>query len=261
MRRPNLTPSRLLSATALLGTLLGVPASAQSLDGRRVYATREELQETLAQLELVVASPGYSQRVRQAKTLEAEALRTRLRDGDFQVGDRIVISVLNEAQFTDTFTVATGRMLVLPGISPIALAGVLRSESEAYLTSRLGQALRDPTVQVTPMVRLSILGQVGTPGFYYLPANLPLSDAIMQAGGPMGGSDPNRSSIRRSGLEIVAKEQFRDALANGMTLDQLSLRAGDELVVDYVRQGRFTTRNVVAFIGLLTSITYLITRF
>lgn len=224
----------------------------EAQDPRRAYASRTELQASLAEAEKVIASTGYSARLREAKAREAETLRNRLRDGDFQVGDQIVISVVGEQQFTDTFTVGTGRTLTLPGMQAISLQGVLRHESETFLTEQIKTVIKDPEVRIVPMIRLSVLGQIGRPGFYQFPADMVIADAIMQAGGPAGGVNPSESTIRRSGTEIVRQEDFAAALEQGQTLDQLNLRAGDELVVSRIGQGGFN-------MGSIRTVTFAIT--
>ena len=58
-----------------------------------------------------------------------------------------------------------------------------------------------------------------------------VGDAIMLAGGPGGNSDIQKTFVRRAGVEIVPRESFADGLTRGLTLDQLNLRAGDEIVL------------------------------
>jgi len=86
-----------------------------------------------------------------------------------------------------------------------------------------------------------------------------VSDAIMLAGGPAGSADPNRSIVRRSGNTLLTQDEVRDAIVHGTTLDQLNLRAGDEMVVDAKQVQRRSTISVLTVVGLLTTITYLMT--
>ncbi|HXE57972.1 MAG TPA: hypothetical protein VNK43_08220, partial [Gemmatimonadales bacterium] len=148
-----------------------------------------------------------------------------------------------------------GRNLELPHIPPISVRGVLRSEVEGHLERELGRYLRAPEVRATTTIRLAVLGSIGKPGFYQLPADLILSEAIMQAGGPPG--EISKSVIRRNGEDIVDTEQFQEALTAGMTLDQLNLRAGDEIFLE-AKQKRdmFTTLRTVAIIPALIVSTY-----
>jgi protein involved in polysaccharide export with SLBB domain len=108
---------------------------------------------------------------------------------------------------------------------------VLRSELQSYLVEKLKTYVRDPQIRVETMIRLSIFGAVGAPGFYQVPAAALAGEAIMSAGGPVANADPDRTVVRRGGVEILGREAFSDALARGLTLDQLNLRAGDEVFV------------------------------
>jgi protein involved in polysaccharide export with SLBB domain len=255
-----LTPRTLRRTGWYLVALVAArPAAAQ--DTRRAYASRAELEATLVEIEQVVQSPGYSARLKDAKRREAQLIRQRLADGDLQVGDQLVIQVEGIQEFSDTFTVATGRALILPGNVTIPVQGVLRSEAEAHIAARLAEVVRNPVVRVEPRIRLSILGQVGRPGFYHLPADMLASDAIMFAGGISGQTDPSKTRVRRGGREIVSQEEFRDVLVQGVTLDQLNLRAGDELIVDPVRTGGFSAATLFGAASLLSSLVFLITRF
>jgi len=91
-----------------------------------------------------------------------------------------------------------------------------------------------------------------------------VGDAIMAAGGPGGGVDPANTTIERSGVVIMPKEAFRQALIDGKTLDQLNLRAGDEFLIGGYRVQTAGRRGAFSFvlpvISAIVSISYLATR-
>jgi hypothetical protein len=251
---------------AVAPAVLAVSLSAQTppvqearLDTRRAQASRVELEASLAQIDTILKSPGYSTRIREAKRREAALIRERLTEGDMQVGDLLAITVLGEAGLTDTFTVGAGQMLSLPGLPPVPLRGILRSEAEPYITKELERYIRNPQVRVVPSIRLAVLGAVGRQGYYQVPADVLISDAIMMAGGPTGAANPNKSKIVRANTEILAQAEVEQAIVRGATLDQLNLRAGDQIVVDekIQRQGRTVT--FLTIFGILTSVVYLTT--
>ena len=224
---------------AVVACLAGRAEAQTASSAPRAQASRSQLEESLAQIEQLTSSTGYSGRIRNAKRAEAALLRERLTEGDLQVGDQIVLTVVGEPNLTGTFAVAAGRVLQMPGVPEIPLRGVLRSEVPQFLTDQLKKLLKDPTIKVQTMIRLSVLGQVGKPGFYQISADQLVGDAIMLAGGPGGNSDIQKTVVRRGGLEIVPKESFADGLTRGLTLDQLNLRAGDEIVLG--QKGASTT--------------------
>jgi hypothetical protein len=62
-----------------------------------------------------------------------------------------------------------------------------------------------------------------------------ISDVIMQAGG-VSQADGSNTVIRRAGQQIWSAGDVRFALADGLSLDRLNLRAGDEIFVNPKRQ-------------------------
>lgn len=219
-----------LALTLLLG--VGSPLAAQTADARRPQATRAELEAALEELERVIGSSGYSKSFRQARESEAKLVKQRLSEGDFQVGDQITIAVYGEATLTNTFQVLPGRVLSLPNIPPVKLDGVLRSEIGDHLTEVIGRYVKDPQVTIQgSMIRLAILGAVGKPGYYTMQADLLVADAIMQAGGPSANIDMDKSQVRRQGEEVITGEEIQRAIEAGLSLDQLNLHGGDELVL------------------------------
>lgn len=150
---------------------------------------------------------------------------------EFHVGDRIALSVEGPATFTDTVSVRDGLILRLPNIGDIPLTGVKRANIQSYLTQAIGKFIRDPVVHATALVRISVLGAVGKPGFYTLPSDMLLSDVVMAAGGPGGNADLNRTVVKRGSEEVLSKEQVASALSSGETLDQLQLAPGDQMIV------------------------------
>lgn len=247
--------STVLTATFLV--VAGVPASSQAQDARRSQATRAELEASLAELAKYAASSGYSSRLREEKAREAAMIRARLDGGDLQVGDQIELNVVGQLAFSDTFTVASGRVLSLPGLPDIPLQGVLRAEAQDYLTKQLARYIRDPQVRVRTKIRLSVYGSVGRPGFYQIPADVRTDDAIMAAGGPASDADIKKIFVRRGTTEIWGREALVEAMRQGLTLDQLNLRAGDELVLDpRKRPGGISVMTVIGGLGGLISSVY-----
>jgi protein involved in polysaccharide export with SLBB domain len=234
---------RSLFAPAVLAVVAVVaagPLSAQQTatrDPSRVYLTRGELDSLRARYGLWAESPAYSPVLRAEAQDEADRIGQRLEDGDFQVGDRVWLSVEGEDALIDTFTVTNERDIVLPELGRVSLAGVLRAELADRLREYVGRFVREPRVQARSLIRVAIEGAVPRPGFYTVPSEALISDALMLAGGPSPDARPAAMRVER-GLAIVWSGQgLQDAIAAGSTLDQLSILAGDRLVVP--RAGSF----------------------
>jgi hypothetical protein len=232
--------------TALLVLSPRLVAGAQGAETMQPMATRADLTALADRL-----SRGSEEDRRRAA-----AVHVRLRDGDFRPGDRIRLVVDGSVTQDDTISVIAGSKTILKDIGEIPLAGVLRSELQDHMTKQLARYIKDVRVRATPLVRLSILGPVGKPGFFYLPSDIPLSEAIMRAGGPGGNADLNRSKIRRNTEELYDSRNTRTALNEGLTLDQLSLRDGDSIEV-----GEKSTRGwgqIASIVGVVTSLVWAI---
>lgn len=212
------TSQRGLSQTAQIG----IPRSASS---------REEL------LALVSCAESESTDQQTDRSKRDEALRrvqriqTRLRDGDFHAGDHVALLVEGEQALTDTFPVRAGAVLELPMLGVVSLHGVLRSELERYLTARVAEYIRNPSVRAAALVRIVVLGAIARPGFYFARTDLSLGDVIMRAGGPTPSADLSLSFVRRGDAITWATEGIHSVLAEGMTLDDIEIQSGDEIVV------------------------------
>lgn len=251
----------------LVFTALSSTAAAQDpsdWDAARVQMDREKLETMLARFETTAQSEGYSREMRSRARQEAALIRARLSEGDFQVGDRIALSVEGEPQLSDSFTVGTDRVLSLPMIGDQSLAGVLRSELQPYLKERIGNYIKNPVVRASSLIRVSVLGSVGRPGFYVVPSTELLTDVVMRAGGPGGDAQLTRIYVERAGDKIWQGEPLQDAIIEGRTIDQLSLRAGDRIYVPRKEdQGGFfkIARNVGIVAGLAWTIVRVAERF
>src|SRR5213083_2384503 len=149
----------------------------------------------------------------------------------FQAGDRILLRVEGDSALTDTFTVVAGPALRLPDVGEISLAGVRRTDLEAHLTQQLRRYIKDPVVQARALIRVSVVGEVTRPGFYAVPVDLVLPDALMLAGGATQLARVDQLSILRGNASLWSGSDLQAAIARGATLDELGVRAGDRIQV------------------------------
>jgi protein involved in polysaccharide export with SLBB domain len=199
-------------------------------DEAHTQATRPQLQ-ALAITTEQDAAKAPDAATRQQKQMQAATIRARLRDGDFDVGDRVLLSIRGDSTISDTVTVRAGRMIKLENLPDISLQGVLRSELQDYLTTQLERYIKRPDVQTTSLVRVAVMGSVNKPGFYQLPADLALADAIMIAGGPTTSADVDRTQLKRGDEVLYSSQLLGQEVAKGATLDQLNIRPGDQILI------------------------------
>jgi len=236
--------TRSVLAAALLLLSSGLRASAQGYEAMQPMATRADLTSMADRLSR--GSPEDRSR--------ASGLRARLRDGDFQPGDRIRLVLDGAVTQDDTIPVSAGSRIRLKDVGEISLAGILRSELQGHMTKELGRYIKDVRVQATPLVRLSVLGPVGKPGFFYMPSDIPITEAIMRAGGPSGSADLKKTVVRRNTTELYDSRNTRRALNEGLTLDQLSLRDGDSIEVG--EKSGSNWQKIASIVGVVSSLVW-----
>ncbi len=234
---------RALSTALLLAAVpwsLGAQAAPSPVQtGGSLEVTRPQLQELLTNLETVSQSSAYSGRIKETARRNAELIRERLVEGDFRVGDRIQLIVEGEPDVPDTLAVQPGPQIVLPAFGAISLKGVLRSELEDHLTKELGRYIHNPVVTARANIRLAILGTVGQAGFFVVPADMLIGEALMLAGGPGPNADLEKLRIERGQRTIWEGQPLQEAMIEGTTLDQLNLRAGDQIFLPAEPQRSF----------------------
>jgi protein involved in polysaccharide export with SLBB domain len=218
---------------------------------RNAEASRSELESELAVAQRETQSG--SDKDKDLARMTVSTLNDRLTNGDFQVGDRVLISVQGQQALTDTFTVREGQIVHLSTLTDVELHGVLRSELQGHVYAAVSKFLRDPVVRTGSLVRLAVLGGVAHPGFYALPADMQLSDAVMHAGGLGNTSEIQHTVVTRAGVPVLGSKEVTEAIKDGSTLDQLSLRAGDQIEVGSTKPSTFLTI-VLPVVGGLTAI-------
>jgi hypothetical protein len=249
--RVSVRASCAIACGALL--LLACEGAAQgptSIQLGRANATRQQLERLAADAEVAATADEAPEALRQAKRREAGAIRQRLREGDFRTGDRIFLDVEGDSALTDTVVVLPGPTLRVLSLPEDSLRGILRSELPSHVTTWVTRFYKSARVRAIPLIRFGVLGEVARPGYYRLPVDIAVTDAIMSAGGPTSRAEIPKTVVRRRSQTLLSKAAVRDAIVTGLTLDQLGLEAGDELVI-----GAKSDRTWMSYVSIATAIT------
>jgi polysaccharide export outer membrane protein len=228
--------------------------TAREWDPAGLQMTRAELQDLLSRYQATASSDAYSGPVKAQAREEAELIRQRLEEGDIRAGDRIMMTVEGQPALTDTFTVMGTRAIILPQIGELSLAGILRSELQSHLTTELSRYIINPVVHARSLIRLGILGAVTRPGYYTVPSDMLFTDALMVAGGPSVAADLEKMTVQRGDKTIWSKGNLTQAVQEGRTLDQMSIRAGDNVDIPIRREGTARLTNILVVISGITSL-------
>lgn len=203
----------------------------------RALATRGELTGIADSLDREIARASGGRR----RTLQAdlETQRQRLIVGDVAPGDRILLTVRSELQRQDSLTprhdtiiVTTESTVQVPGLPPISMRGVLRSEVETHLRDQIHAVIRNARVSAVQLVSVGILGSVTRPGYFFVPITASVTETIMAAGGPSADADPNGLVFQRGGRDIWNRATMTAAAQRQVSLASLGTDDGDVLLVN-----------------------------
>ena len=167
-----------------------------------------------------------------------------------QPGDAISVRVWREGDLSGEFQVDQRGVVTLPLLGEREVTGLHPDSLRDHLVNEYREYLQNPSVDVTLLRRISVLGEVRSPGLYPVDGTMKLADAIAMAGGvgPQGNQDDIR--LIRDGVEI------RTDLDEEILVGSGDLRSGDQVVVG---QKSWLARNSAAVFGSLVAAAAIIT--
>lgn len=154
---------------------------------------------------------------------------------EYRIGpaDLLQISVYNQSELATVQAVRPDGRIAFPLVGEVRAAGLTPAELSHALGQGLTRYVRDPqvTVVVTGFAskRVSVLGEVESPGVLDLVGDLDLAQAIAQAGGFTEKADLEGAMLVRGGE--IQPVSFRKLFRQGDFTQNVRLAAGDILVV------------------------------
>ena len=162
------------------------------------------------------------------------------RVNDYVLGeeDEIEISVYGNEDLEKTQAVRPGGYITFPLVGSIRASGRTPEQLREQLTTQLSTYVRNP--QVTVIVRaynsrkVSVLGEVKSPGLHRISSNITVLEALSRAGGMNEGADLRRTLVLR-GQQIVPVD-FTRLLKQGDPNQNIPLQPGDVILVPNVNE-------------------------
>lgn len=169
-------------------------------------------------------------------------------------GDFLVVNIWMEPDLSDTLRVDHSGMVVFPKLGPIRVTGIQPDSLERMLVRSYSQYLKNPSIRVAVLRRITVWGAVARPGSYPVDLTMTITDALALAGGASSEGKSNKVELRRGGDRRIID------LSTNSRARQTPLRSGDELVVP---QRAWAARNmgfILGAVGTATSIVFLLAR-
>ena len=158
-------------------------------------------------------------------------------------GDKLLLKIWLDSSYSDSVRIDQASNVVLPRVGIVSLAGVPVESIADSVRSAYRSVLRTKSIEVTPLRRVGVVGDVRKPDVYYIDVTTNLRDAVALAGGVAEIGRPDYVSIVRNGQRTKVTDWENSAS------EWAPLLSGDEIIVS--RQS-FFERNAVALITAIS---------
>ncbi|OYV65388.1 MAG: hypothetical protein B7Z72_12320, partial [Gemmatimonadetes bacterium 21-71-4] len=163
-------------------------------------------------------------------------------------GDRVLVRIFADTSLSDTLHVDHDGSVMLPRLGPLSLANVPASAVGDSVRKAYSTILRPVAVEVTPLRRVSVVGEVRKPDVLFLETRATVRDAISLAGGidDIGQTDP--VLLMRNGRDIPL-DHWR---SRGDP--EVIVRSGDVVIVQrepWVKRNIFS---IISGVGIVVSL-------
>ena len=174
--------------------------------------------------------------------------------GPLRPGDRVLLKLLVDSVFVDSLRIDETGTVILPRIGALQLTdvpinGVADSVRRAY-----GRVVRVPSIEVTPLRRVTVLGEAQKTGTYFVEPGATLREAIAKAGGITDIGTVGHLTILRGTQRIVIEQWER------RTDTESFIQSGDVLWIDREPWLKRNIFSVISGLGVLFSVVYTVTR-
>jgi protein involved in polysaccharide export with SLBB domain len=149
-------------------------------------------------------------------------------------GDVVKLWVWREEEMTGEFAVPETGVIVFPKIGPWKVIGKSTETLKQELLAEYLKYLRNPSIEVTFLRRVSVLGAVREPGLYPVDETMSVASVLALAGGATEVGKPDHVELFRDGKKLVTRISQRTRISD------LPLRSGDQL---YVPERSWVSRN------------------
>jgi polysaccharide export outer membrane protein len=167
-------------------------------------------------------------------------------------GDLIRVQVYREESLNGEFLVDELGYVVLPLVGEFQVSGVPVRELRNRMVEAFQEHLRNPSIIITPLRRVSVLGDVQRPGLYTVDPTVTLVGAVAMAGGATPAGDLRRIRIIRDGTVLMERVEPGNSLALA------DVRSGDQIFVDrrswFERNSTFVVSTTLSLTSIIIAL-------
>lgn len=194
----------------------------------------------------VVAAALLGGRSLAAQSLQSSAVR--LPAARLAAGDDVVVVVFQEKELSARVYVDGRNQIALPRLGVFDVGAMTSEMLRDTVRARYATFLREPSVDVRALRRVTVNGAVLKPDVYYVDPSMTLRDVIARSGGVTSEGNPRSVNVVR-GAEVTPYPNWSET-EQGLT----ELRSGDEIVVGRRSWVAVNVGALVGVAGVLTSL-------
>lgn len=162
-----------------------------------------------------------------------------------QPGDIIRLRIWREDDMSGEYPINEEGIAVLPRLGHTRVAGETPRQLESRLVTEYAKYLQQPSIEVTLLRRIQVLGAVRSPGLHKVDATMAVSDVLALAGGTTPQGDPDRIELIRGGERIQVR------LSADTRVTDSAIQSGDQI---YVPERSWLSRNSGILAAGITSL-------
>ena len=166
-------------------------------------------------------------------------------------GDKVRVLIWREKDLSGDFQVDETSHVTLPMLGPQSVRGVPWEQLQDSLQVLYRRELRAPSVTLTALRRVVVLGEVTKPGQYFADPTLSLAGIVALAGGASEQGDLGHLRVVRNGVVILEHASIE------AQLQQMDVRSGDQIFVE--RRGWFDRNSAFVASAAISVASILIT--
>lgn len=147
----------------------------------------------------------------------------------FVAGDALRISLpLDSASFLNgIYPIDDNGTITLPIVGDFSISDLTMQQFKDYITKTYEIYLRFPEVQISPLIRVSLLGGFVKSGMYYIEPQRSIWDLVSIAGGTKDEKGLNKMRWERNRKTI--KKDLIPLIESGRSLKSIDFKSGDQL--------------------------------
>lgn len=145
-------------------------------------------------------------------------------------GDGVRITFLNITdQISGDYNIQQDGNIQLPFIGLIKTTNIDFKEFKKNISQKYSELYKDPELTIQPLLKINILGEVRTPGYYYVTDIENMTGILALAGGVTGSAASGEIYIIRDNEEILLDAY--ELMEANKTANDIGLQSGDRIFV------------------------------